>query len=57
LGDVADEPMVCPLVGEIAESMVEMEEHVIALVINMEEDIAKLFGDGDFSEDDSVGRG
>ncbi|GJY89608.1 hypothetical protein Tco_0504804 [Tanacetum coccineum] len=47
--------MVGPLVGEIAEPIVEMEEQVIALVIDMEEDIAMLFGDGDFSDDDSKG--
>ncbi|GKE76345.1 hypothetical protein Tco_1542465, partial [Tanacetum coccineum] len=55
LGAVADEPMVGPLVGEIAEPMVEMEEQVIALVIDMKEDMAMLFGDGDFSDDDSEG--
>ncbi|GJS79051.1 hypothetical protein Tco_0728932 [Tanacetum coccineum] len=55
LGAEADEPMVGPLVGEIAELMVEMEEQAIALVIYMEEDIAILFGDGDFSDDDSEG--
>ncbi|GKG40619.1 hypothetical protein Tco_0467396 [Tanacetum coccineum] len=47
--------MVGPLVGEIAEPIVEMEEQVIALVIDMKEDIAMLFGDGDFSDDDSKG--
>ncbi|GJT84818.1 retrovirus-related pol polyprotein from transposon TNT 1-94 [Tanacetum coccineum] len=55
LGAEADEPMVGPLVDEIAEPIVEMEEQVIALVIDMEEDIAMLFGDGDFSDDDSEG--
>ncbi|GJW62645.1 hypothetical protein Tco_0111980 [Tanacetum coccineum] len=49
------EPMVCPVVGEIAEPIVEMEEQVIAPMIDMEEDIAKIFGDGDFSVDDSEG--
>ncbi|GJX47009.1 hypothetical protein Tco_0272199 [Tanacetum coccineum] len=52
LGDEADEPMVGLLVGEIAEPIVEMEEQVIARVIDMEEDITMLFGDGDFSEDE-----
>nr|GEX22125.1 hypothetical protein [Tanacetum cinerariifolium] len=42
-------------VDEIAEPIVEAEEQVIALVIDMEEDIAMLFGDGDFSDDDSEG--
>ncbi|GKD03970.1 hypothetical protein Tco_1178944 [Tanacetum coccineum] len=55
LGAEADEPMVGPLVGEIAEPMVDMEEQVIALVIDMDEDIAMLFDDCDFSDDDSEG--
>ncbi|GJT83141.1 hypothetical protein Tco_1057483 [Tanacetum coccineum] len=55
LGAEADEPMVGPLVGEIAEPMVEMEEQVIALVTDMEEDIAMLFGDVDLSDDDFEG--
>ncbi|GJW45540.1 hypothetical protein Tco_0077186 [Tanacetum coccineum] len=55
LGAEEDEPMVGPVVGEIAEPEVEMEEQVIALVIDMEEDIAMLFGDGNFSDDDSEG--
>ncbi|GJZ90455.1 hypothetical protein Tco_0662382 [Tanacetum coccineum] len=55
LGAEANEPMVGPVVGEIAEPIVEMEEQVIAPVIDMEEDIAKLFGDGDFGVDDSKG--
>ncbi|GKA29756.1 hypothetical protein Tco_0716001 [Tanacetum coccineum] len=50
---VEDKPMVGPLADEIAEPIVEMEEQVIALVIGVEEDIAMLFGDGDFSDDDS----
>ncbi|GKC02704.1 hypothetical protein Tco_0994314 [Tanacetum coccineum] len=53
LGAVADEPMVGPLVDEIAEPIVEAEEQVITPVIDMEEDIAMLFGDGDFSDDNS----
>ncbi|GKD96939.1 hypothetical protein Tco_1380836, partial [Tanacetum coccineum] len=55
LGAEADEPMVGPVVSEIVEPIVEMDEQVIALVIDMEEDIAVLFGDGDFSDDDSEG--
>ncbi|GJW51377.1 hypothetical protein Tco_0092728 [Tanacetum coccineum] len=55
LGAEADEPMVGPVVDEIAETIVEMEEQVIALVIDMEEDIAMLFGDDDFSDADSEG--
>nr|GEU98729.1 hypothetical protein [Tanacetum cinerariifolium] len=52
---MADEPMVGSLVDEIAESIVEGDEQVIALVIDMEEDITMLFSDGDFSDDDSKG--
>nr|GFA12205.1 hypothetical protein [Tanacetum cinerariifolium] len=44
-----------PLVDEIVEPIVEVEEQVIPLVIDMDEDIAMLFGDGDFSDDDSEG--
>ncbi|GJV10922.1 hypothetical protein Tco_1352463 [Tanacetum coccineum] len=47
--------MVGSLVGEIAKPIVEMEEQVIAPVIDMEEDIAMLFDDGYFSDDDSKG--
>ncbi|GJT87115.1 hypothetical protein Tco_1068832 [Tanacetum coccineum] len=55
LGAEVDEPMVGPVVDEIAEPIVEMEEQVIVLVIDVEEDIAMLFGDDDFSDDDSEG--
>ncbi|GJT20464.1 hypothetical protein Tco_0890401 [Tanacetum coccineum] len=55
LGAEADEPMVGLVVDEIVEPIVEMEEQVITLVIDIEEDIAMLFGDGDFSDDDSEG--
>ncbi|GJT71166.1 hypothetical protein Tco_1030452 [Tanacetum coccineum] len=53
LGAVTAEPMVGPLVDDIAEPIVEAEDQVIASVIDMEEDIAMLFGDGDFSDNDS----
>ncbi|GKF92187.1 hypothetical protein Tco_0278906 [Tanacetum coccineum] len=55
LGAEADEPMVGPIVDEIAEPIVEIEEQVIASVIDMEEDIAMLFGDGNFSDDNFEG--
>nr|GEX51741.1 putative reverse transcriptase domain-containing protein [Tanacetum cinerariifolium] len=55
LGAVADEPMVGPLVDEIAMPIVEADEKVIALVIDVEQDIAMLFGDGDLIDDDSEG--
>ncbi|GJU27375.1 hypothetical protein Tco_1165996 [Tanacetum coccineum] len=45
--------MVGLIVDEIAEPIVKMEEQVIALVIDVEEDIAMLFGDDNFSEHDS----
>ncbi|GKE34206.1 hypothetical protein Tco_1453528, partial [Tanacetum coccineum] len=50
-----DEPMVGPIVDEITEPVVEEEEQVIALVVDMDEDIAMLFGDDDFEDDDSEG--
>ncbi|GJS74233.1 hypothetical protein Tco_0707074 [Tanacetum coccineum] len=45
LGAEADESMVGPVVDEIVESIVEIEEQVIVLVIDVEEDLAILFGD------------
>ncbi|GJY34837.1 hypothetical protein Tco_0419306 [Tanacetum coccineum] len=54
LGDhraVADEPMV----DQIAEPIVEAEEQVIAPVVDMDEDIAMLFGDDGFEDDKSDG--
>ncbi|GKC92829.1 hypothetical protein Tco_1158271 [Tanacetum coccineum] len=55
LGAEVDETMVDPVIDELAEPIVEAEEQVIALVIDVEEDIAMLFGDDDFSDDDSEG--
>ncbi|GKE58399.1 hypothetical protein Tco_1497584, partial [Tanacetum coccineum] len=60
LGAEVDEPMVDPVIDELAEPiaapvLVEAEEQVIALVVDMEEDLAMLFGDDDFSDDDSEG--
>ncbi|GJY35234.1 hypothetical protein Tco_0420612, partial [Tanacetum coccineum] len=55
LGVAADEPMVGPLDDEIVEPIVEAEEHVIASVINMDDDIAMLFVHDDFRDDDSEG--
>nr|GEW30464.1 hypothetical protein [Tanacetum cinerariifolium] len=51
----ANEPMVGLVIDNITEPMVEMEEHVIALLIDMEEDLAILFGDDNFTDDDSEG--
>ncbi|GJW33440.1 hypothetical protein Tco_0053472 [Tanacetum coccineum] len=50
-----DEPMFGPVADEIAEPISEMEEQVIAPVIDVEEDLAMLFGDDDFSDDNSEG--
>ncbi|GKC06989.1 hypothetical protein Tco_0998599, partial [Tanacetum coccineum] len=55
LGVVEDEPMVGPIVDEVAESIVEVEEQMIAPVVDMDEDIAMLFGDDDFEDDASEG--
>ncbi|GKD61084.1 hypothetical protein Tco_1298593 [Tanacetum coccineum] len=47
--------MVGPLDYKIAEPIVEAEEHAIALVIDMDEDISMMFGDDDFGDDNSKG--
>ncbi|GJV32358.1 hypothetical protein Tco_1392758 [Tanacetum coccineum] len=51
LGVMADEPMV----DEVAEPIVEAEEQMIGLVVDMDEDIAMLFGNDEFGDDDSEG--
>nr|GEU89207.1 hypothetical protein [Tanacetum cinerariifolium] len=55
LGAVADEPMVGPLDDEIAKPIVEAKEQVITPVNYVDEDIAMLFGDDEFEDDDSKG--
>ncbi|GJY50603.1 hypothetical protein Tco_0441450 [Tanacetum coccineum] len=55
LGVVADGPMVGPIVDEIAEPIVEAEAQMIAPVVDMDDDIAMLFGDDDFEDDASEG--
>nr|GEW52736.1 hypothetical protein [Tanacetum cinerariifolium] len=55
LGAEVDEQMSVPMIGEIAEPIVEMKDQMIALVIDADEDIAMLFGNDDFSNDDSEG--
>nr|GFA28239.1 hypothetical protein [Tanacetum cinerariifolium] len=47
--------MVGPLVGEIVEPIVEAEEQVLAPMVDMDEDIAMIFGDDDFEYDDWEG--
>ncbi|GKA18565.1 hypothetical protein Tco_0698480 [Tanacetum coccineum] len=51
LGAEADEPMINPVIDELAEPIVEVEEQMVAPVMDMEEDLAMLFGDDDFSDD------
>ncbi|GJU75716.1 hypothetical protein Tco_1272786 [Tanacetum coccineum] len=46
-----DEPMGDLVIDEITEPIVEVEEQMVALVINVEEDLAVLFGEDDFSND------
>ncbi|GJV28329.1 hypothetical protein Tco_1384777 [Tanacetum coccineum] len=55
LGAEVDEPMIDLVIDKVAEPIAEGEEQVIALVIDVEEDIAMLLGDDDFSDDDSEG--
>ncbi|GKF11661.1 hypothetical protein Tco_0049587, partial [Tanacetum coccineum] len=53
---MVDEPMVGPMVDEVAEPIAEAEEEqVVALVVGIDEDIAMLFGDDDFEDDASEG--
>ncbi|GJT64066.1 hypothetical protein Tco_1015546 [Tanacetum coccineum] len=52
LGVEADEPMVNPVIEEIAKPIVEVEEQMVAPVIDVEEDLAVLFGNDDDSGDD-----
>ncbi|GKD71615.1 hypothetical protein Tco_1325705, partial [Tanacetum coccineum] len=60
LGAEVDEPMVDLVIDELTEPIaalvvVKTEEQVIAPEIDVEEDLAMLFGDDDFSDDDSEG--
>ncbi|GKD86472.1 hypothetical protein Tco_1357626, partial [Tanacetum coccineum] len=55
LGAEVDEPMVDLVIDELAKPIDEAEEQVIAPVIDVEEDIAMLFRDDNFSDDDSEG--
>ncbi|GJR45999.1 hypothetical protein Tco_1314102 [Tanacetum coccineum] len=51
LGAEVDELMVDPMIDEIVEPIVEVEEQMVALAMDMEGDLAVLFGDNDFSDD------
>ncbi|GJW80419.1 hypothetical protein Tco_0144394 [Tanacetum coccineum] len=52
LGAEVDEPLVDPVIDELAEPIVKVEEQMVALVMDMEEDLAMLFGVEDDSSDD-----
>ncbi|GJZ81735.1 hypothetical protein Tco_0646729 [Tanacetum coccineum] len=52
-GAEVDEPMVAPVIDKIAEPIVEAKEQMVAPLIDMEEDLAMLFGDDDFNDADS----
>nr|GEX04801.1 hypothetical protein [Tanacetum cinerariifolium] len=52
LGAEVDELMVDPVINELAEPIIGVEEKMVALAIDMEEDLAVLFGDDDDSSDD-----
>ncbi|GJT83233.1 auxin response factor 19 [Tanacetum coccineum] len=55
LGAEVDEPMVDPVIDELAEPIIEVEEQIVAQAMDMEGDLAMLFGDhDDYSDDDSV---
>nr|GEX73731.1 hypothetical protein [Tanacetum cinerariifolium] len=43
------------MIDEVVEPIAKGEEQVVTIVIDVEEDIAMLFGDDDFSDDDSKG--
>nr|GEV25047.1 hypothetical protein [Tanacetum cinerariifolium] len=47
--------MVDLVIDEVAELMVEVEKQMVALVVDMKEDLAMLFDDDDFSDDDFKG--
>nr|GEW97170.1 hypothetical protein [Tanacetum cinerariifolium] len=51
LGAEVDGPMVDPVIDELAELIFEVEEHMVAPVMDMEGDLAMLFGDDDFRDD------
>nr|GEU57007.1 hypothetical protein [Tanacetum cinerariifolium] len=51
-GAEVDESLVDPLIDELTEPLVEVEEQMVALVIDMEEDLAMLFRVKDESSDD-----
>ncbi|GJR34373.1 hypothetical protein Tco_1210057 [Tanacetum coccineum] len=54
-GAEVDDPMVIPAIEEVAEPIDEAEEQMITLVVDMDEDIAMLFGDDEFEDEASKG--
>ncbi|GKA41382.1 hypothetical protein Tco_0733975 [Tanacetum coccineum] len=52
LGAEVDESMVDPVIDELAKPIVEVEEQMVAPAMDMEEDLAMLFGVEDDSSDD-----
>ncbi|GKE84314.1 hypothetical protein Tco_1558056 [Tanacetum coccineum] len=54
LGAEVDEPLVDPVIDELAKPIVEIEEQMVAPMMDMEEDLAMLFGDDDDSSDDDI---
>ncbi|GKG10974.1 hypothetical protein Tco_0342374, partial [Tanacetum coccineum] len=54
LGAEVDEPLVDPVIDKIAEPIIEVEEQMVALVMDMEKDLAMLFGVEDDSSDDDL---
>ncbi|GKE34354.1 hypothetical protein Tco_1453676 [Tanacetum coccineum] len=49
---MVDELMVVPVIEEVVEPVAKAEEErVIAPIVDMEEDLAALFGDDDFEDD------
>ncbi|GJR11832.1 hypothetical protein Tco_0794484 [Tanacetum coccineum] len=53
---MADEPMIGPIIDEVAKPVAEVEvEQVIAPVVDMDDYIAMLFGDDEFEDDASEG--
>ncbi|GKD35278.1 hypothetical protein Tco_1250787, partial [Tanacetum coccineum] len=50
-GVEVDELLVDPVIDELAEPIVKVEEKMVAPMMDMEEDLAMLFGNDDFSND------
>ncbi|GJV96059.1 hypothetical protein Tco_1547636 [Tanacetum coccineum] len=51
LGAEVDEPLVDPVINELAKPIIEVEEQMVAPMMDMEKDLAMLFGDDYFSDD------